>query len=174
MRLQGLNRNAFALRAVIVGAAVGIAACSSTDTGQESTEDTSATVSFTQFENEMAELEDEIAELSDQLAAQSTDIAALQQLTSELDRENASSRASFETIGPPPPNPEISARLSAVEVGLAEHAEMLGWEGSYSDGMWADMQAVLDCLEEIVGLGGVASIPNNSCRLIGAGMIGAL
>jgi len=167
MRLQGLNRNAFALGALIVGAAVGIAACSNADSGQGSTDDTAATASITRLEGEMAEL-------SDQLAAQSEEIAALQQLTSELDRENASLRASVEASGPPPADPEISARLSGVEAGLAEHVEMLGWEGNYSDGMWADVQAVLDCLEEIIGLGGVASIPNNSCRLIGAGMMGGL
>ena len=49
---------------------------------------------------------------------------------------------------------------------------MLGWKGNYADGLWADMEAVLDCLDEIVELGGVPLIANNSCRLIDAGMMG--
>jgi hypothetical protein len=49
---------------------------------------------------------------------------------------------------------------------------MLGLPGNYQDGLWADMEAVLDCLDEIIETGGVPLIPNNSCRLIEAGLMG--
>ena len=99
-------------------------------------------------------------------------LTALQALTSELDREIASVRESVEAIVTGPASQEIPARLSAAEAVIADHAEMLGWKGNYADGLWADMEAVLDCLDEIVELGGVPLIANNSCRLIDAGMMG--
>ncbi|MFB3044504.1 MAG: hypothetical protein ACE1Y9_03405 [Acidimicrobiia bacterium] len=167
MRGHDLNRSSVAAGAVIVGIGMVVAACSSA--GSESqgiTEDSSSAAAS------LIQLEDDIARLSDQLAGQSEEITALQALTSELDREIASVRESVEAIGTGAASQEISARLSAAEAGIADHAEMLGWKGNYADGLWADMEAVLDCLDEIVELGGVPLIANNSCRLIDAGMMG--
>ena len=167
MRGQGLNRSSVAVGAVIVGIGMVVAACSNADSeSQGITENSSSVPAF------LIQFEDEIARLSDQLARQSEEIAALEILTSQLGREIASVRESVEASSPAAASEEISARLSAVEMDITDHAEILGWKGNYANGLWADMEAVLDCLDEIIELRGVASIPNNSCRLIDAEMMG--
>lgn len=171
MRGLGSIRGSRALGAVIVAVVVVAGACSGADAESQAALD--------QLEAEVGSLVDQLGAQSEEIASlhaltsdQSREITALRTLTSELDREIGSVRESVDAPAIAAANQDVIQRLAAVETGIAEHGVLLGWQGNYADGLWGDMQAVLDCLDEIIETGGVPLIPNNSCRLIAAGMMG--
>lgn len=139
-----------------------------------------------QSEEGIAHLEEEVAQLSQQLAFQSEQIemlleqvstqarelADLQRVSSDLGAEIDSVRGLVQASPEPATDPLVDARLSGLETLVGQNTSVLGAPGNFQDGLWADMEAVLDCLNEILEQGGVATIPNNSCRLIDAGMMG--
>ena len=133
-----------------------------------------------------AKLDEEVAELSHQLTLQSEEVTRLsdevatqaEEITN-LQRQSAELRTGIDSVSELaqrnavlPTDPAVEARLAALETMASDNSSVLGRPGNFADGLWADMEAVLDCLNEILERGGVAPIPNNSCRLIDAGMMG--
>lgn len=124
------------------------------------------------------ELGERVVQLEAQLASQR---AAVETTAEELAAQAANLELARELLRDlyvqvsaedPTTQDQFEARFAQIESIVAEHSDLLGWKGNYADGLWGDMEIVLDCLQEIISVGGVLTIPNNSCRLIEGGLVG--